>query len=60
MTVTETRVQVQRKGSGKYVGISGATVAPATEPDLLNITLPETFKLNAGDKLRTVFTVVTP
>jgi hypothetical protein len=60
MTVTEARVQVQRKGTVKFVGISGATVEPAPEPDYLRVTLPETFKLNPGDKLRTVFTVVTP
>jgi hypothetical protein len=59
MTVTETRVQVQRKGSSKFVTIAGAKVVPEVGQDVA-IWLPETFKLNAGDKLRTVFTVVTP
>ena len=60
MTVTESRVQVQRKGTAKFVTIKDATVAAATPPDYLRITLPTTFKLNAGDTLRTVFTVLKP
>jgi hypothetical protein len=60
MTVTDTRVQVQRKGTTKFVTIKDATVAPAESPDYLRITLPTTLKLNPGDLLRTVFRVVTP
>jgi hypothetical protein len=60
MTVTEARVQVQRKGTSKFVTIGGCTVAPGDPPDYLAITLPATFKLYPGDKVRTVFVVVTP
>ncbi len=60
MTVTETRVQVMRKGTKSYRTITGATVVPAPAPDYVRIELPETFKPAAGDTMRTVFKVVTP
>jgi hypothetical protein len=60
MTVTETRVQVKRFNTTKYVGISGAKVVASAPPDDLVITIPDTFKLNKGDTVRTVFVVVEP